>query len=105
MLGSHSTQKQEVLLECDSLLLLLGSHSSQKQEVSVESYSSLSSLLSNAEMSEFEKANWTLRDGLQLFKNKRYVPPGLLCCEVVRLNHDDSLADHFAFARTLTLIK
>ena len=105
LLESPSSQKQKVSVDCDSPLLLLGDHSSQKQEVSVENASPLSSLLLGAEMSDPEKANWTLRDRLLLFKNKLYVPPGLLRREVVRRNHDDPLAGHFGFARTLTLIQ
>ena len=105
MLESHSSQKQEVSVDCDSPLLLLGGHSSQKQEVLVESDSPLLSLLSGGEMSEPERAYWTLQDGLLLFKNKLYVPPGLLRREIVRLNHDDPLAGHCGFACTLTLIQ
>ena len=83
----------------------VGSHSFQKHEVSIDSDSPLSSLPSGSEMSDPEKEYWRLQEGLLLFRGRLYVPPGLLRREVVRLNHDDSLAGHFGFARTLALIQ
>ena len=83
----------------------VGSHSFQKHEVSIDSDSPFSSLPSGAEMSDPEKEYWKLQDSLLLFRGRLYVPPGLLRREVVRLNHDDPLAGHFGFARTLAFIQ
>ena len=83
----------------------IGSHFFQKHEVSIDSDSSFLSLQSDPEMSDPEKEDWKLQEGLLLFKGRLYVPPGLLCREVVRLNHDDSFAGHFRFAHTLALIQ
>ena len=82
----------------------VGGDSFQKHEVSIDGDSPFSSLPSSPEMSDLEKEYWRLQEGLLLFKGRLYVPPGLLCREVVRLNHDDPLARHFRFACTLALI-
>ncbi len=42
---------------------------------------------------------------LLLYKNRLYIPPSLLRRESLRLNHDDPLAGHFGYARTLELLR
>lgn len=81
--GSHSSQKNEVSIDCDLPLLLPGSHFSQKQEVLIDNDSPLSLLLLDAEISDPKKAHWTLQDRLLLFKNKLYILPGLFYHKVV----------------------
>lgn len=56
-------------------------------------------------MSDPEKEYWKMQDGLLLFRERLYVPPGLLRREVIQLNHDDPLTGHFGFARTLAFIQ
>ncbi len=100
-----SRSKSVLIGVSDAGTASVGSHSFQKHEVSIDSDSPLSSLPSGPEMSDPEKEYWRLQEGLLLFRGRLYVPPGLLRREVVRLNHDDPLAGHFGFARTLALIQ
>ena len=56
-------------------------------------------------MFEPKKEYWRLQEGLLFFRERLYVPPELLCREVVCLNHDDFLAEYFGFACILALIQ
>jgi hypothetical protein len=53
------------------------------------------------------KPAWTIdHDGLMRYQGKAYVPPeGALRMEILRRNHDDPLAGHFGFRKTLELVK
>lgn len=46
-------------------------------------------------MSDPEKEYLRLQEGLFLFRVRLYIQPSLLCEEVIYLNHDYPLADHF----------
>lgn len=89
----------------DARIAVVGSHSFQRHEILIESDSPLLSLSSDAKMSDPEKEYWALQEGLILFRERLYIPPGLLRREVVRLNHDDPLGGNFRFARILGLIQ
>ncbi len=100
-----SRSKNVVIGVFDAGTASIESYSFQKHEVSIDSDSPLLSFPSGTEMSDLEKEYWNLQKSLLLFRGRLYVPPWLLRREVVRLNHDDPLAEHFGFACTLTLIQ
>ena len=70
-----------------------------------DSYSLLASFSSSEDLPDPEGSEWQLKDGLLVFENKLYVPPGVLRRKAVRLNHDDPLAGHFGYLRTLELVR
>ena len=49
--------------------------------------------------------SWHISDELLCYENRWYLPPGLLRREILRLHHDDPFAGHFAFDRTLDLVR
>ena len=51
------------------------------------------------------KVGWNVQDDLLLYKNRLYIPPALLRRESPWLNHDDQLACHVGYARTLELLR
>ena len=65
----------------------------------------MSSFSSSEDLPDPEESEWQLKDGLLVFKDKQYVPPGVLHCEAVRLNHDNPLAGDFGYLCTLELVR
>ena len=84
--------------------VIVEGHVFQKHEVWIDSDLPLLFLPLVPEISDPEKEYWRLHKGLLLFKKMLYLPPNLLCQEVVRLNYDDPFTEYFGFARTLALI-
>ncbi len=100
-----SKSKNDLIGVFDAGTASIKSHSFQKHEVLIANNSPLSTLLSDPEIYDTEKEYWELQEGLLLFRERLYIPPGLLCRKVIRWNHNDPLTGHFGFPRTLALIQ
>lgn len=98
-------KSNEILIALpDTIKAHLGVSNLKQPNVVDDSDSSLSFFSSSEDMPNPEEAEWQLKDNLVVFKGKLYVPLRVLHCKAVRLNHDDPLASHFGYLRTLELV-
>ncbi len=105
-LGVSNLKQPNVVDDSDSPTKAhLGVCNLKQPNVVDDSHSLLSSLSSSEDLPDSEESEWQLKDGLLVFKDILYVLPGVLRREAVRFNHDNPLAGHFGYLRTLELVR
>ena len=101
-LGVSNLKQPNVVDDSDSPTKAHFGVSNLKQPNVVDDCDSLlSSLSSSEDLPDLEESEWQLKDRLLVFKDKLYVPPGVLRFEEVRLNHHNLQAGYFDYLRTL----
>lgn len=98
-------KSNEILIALlDTIKAYLGVNNLKQQNIINDFDSPLSSFSSSKDMPNSEEAEWQLKDNLVVIKSKLYVPPGVLRCKAVQLNHNNPLTSYFGYLRTLKLV-